>query len=69
MKMLFLLRDSGFVQQVSSARGVYFMKCKADLAKGWLLKGDSDLATAKCTAGSEGPYDTACFHAQQAVEK
>jgi len=45
------------------------MKCKLDLAKGWLLKGDSDLATAKRTTGSEGPYDTACFHAQQAVEK
>jgi len=45
------------------------MKRKADLAKGWLLKGDSDLATAKRTAGSDGPYDTACFHAQQAAEK
>ncbi len=45
------------------------MKRKVDLVKGWLLKGDSDLTTAKCTAGSEGPYDTACFHAQQAVEK
>ncbi len=45
------------------------MKHKGDLAKGWFLKGDSDLATAKYTIGSEGPYDTACFHAQQAVEK
>jgi len=45
------------------------MKHKSDLAKGWFLKGDSDLANAKRTVCSDGPYDTACFHAQQAVEK
>jgi len=45
------------------------MKGKLDLVKGWLLKGDSDLANAKRTIDSDGPYDTACFHAQQAVEK
>jgi len=45
------------------------MKHEADLAKGWLLKGDSDLASAKLIITSAGPYDTACFHAQQAVEK
>lgn len=38
-------------------------------ARGWFLKGDSDLKTAQRMLASEGPYDTACFHAQQAVEK
>jgi len=45
------------------------MKRESDLAKGWMLKGDSDLTNAKRTVASDGPYDTACFHAQQAVEK
>ncbi len=45
------------------------MKHKGDLANGWVLKGDSDLANAKRTVCSDGPYDTACFHAQQAAEK
>jgi len=45
------------------------MKRKVDLAKGWLKKGDSDLADVRRGIASEGPYDTACFHAQQAVEK
>jgi len=45
------------------------MKCKFDLANGWLKKGDSDLADVRRGLASEGPYDTACFHAQQAVEK
>ena len=34
-----------------------------------MLKGDSDRLNADRTAQSTGPYDTACFHAQQAVEK
>ncbi len=45
------------------------MKHKSDLAQGWLLKGDSDLANAKRTVARDGPYDTGCFHAQQAAEK
>lgn len=45
------------------------MKDKTALARGWVRKGDSDLADARRTVESEGPYDTACFHAQQAVEK
>ena len=45
------------------------MKHETDLAQGWVMKGDSDLANAKRTAASDGPYDTACFHAQQAAEK
>ncbi len=45
------------------------MKDKVAHARGWLLKGDSDLADARRTVSSEGPFDTACFHAQQAAEK
>jgi HEPN domain-containing protein len=39
------------------------------LTRGWLRKADSDLADARRTVASEGPYDTACFHSQQAIEK
>lgn len=45
------------------------MKDRSALVRGWFLKADSDLADARRTTASEGPYDTACFHAQQAVEK
>ncbi|MBI4603409.1 MAG: HEPN domain-containing protein [Planctomycetes bacterium] len=45
------------------------MKDKVDHARGWFRKADSDLADARRTVSSEGPFDTACFHAQQAVEK
>jgi HEPN domain-containing protein len=45
------------------------MKDRATLVQGLIRKGDSDLADARCTLMSEGPYDTACFHAQQACEK
>lgn len=45
------------------------MKDKYDLTRGWLTKAASDLATADLILDSPGPYDTACFHAQQAVEK
>jgi len=45
------------------------MKNNAALALGWIRKGDSDLADARRTVESDGPYDTACFHAQQAAEK
>lgn len=45
------------------------MKTVADLVRGWLAKGDSDLAEAARCADSRGPYDTGCFHCQQAVEK
>ena len=45
------------------------MKTVSDLVQGWLAKGDSDLTAAALCAGSAGPYDTGCFHCQQAVEK
>ena len=45
------------------------MKEELEEAQGWFHKAESDLATARRTAASEGPYDTACFHAQQAAEK
>jgi HEPN domain-containing protein len=45
------------------------MATQIDLARGWMQKGESDRLTADRTVQSPGPYDTACFHAQQAVEK
>ncbi|MGA2985159.1 MAG: HEPN domain-containing protein [Terriglobia bacterium] len=45
------------------------MPDELELARGWFLKADSDLNTAKHMVESDGPYDTACFHAQQAAEK
>ena len=45
------------------------MKDKRDLALGWLAKAESDLSAANWMLGGEGPFDTACFHAQQAIEK
>lgn len=45
------------------------MSGPAELVRGWLLKGDSDLETARLVVAGVGPYDTACFHAQQAAEK
>ena len=40
-----------------------------DLARGWVAKGDHDLVNARQTVASGGPFDTACFHCQQAAEK
>ena len=37
--------------------------------RGWFRKADSDLRTAQRTLASDGPYDTACFHAQQVAER
>ena len=45
------------------------MNGPADLARGWLQKADSDIATATQVVEGEGPYDTACYHTQQAIEK
>jgi HEPN domain-containing protein len=45
------------------------MKDRAEHARGWFLKADSDLSAARQILNGPGPYDTACFHAQQAVEK
>ncbi len=45
------------------------MATQADLARGWMQKGDSDRLDAERGVHSSGPYDTACFHCQQAVEK
>ncbi len=43
------------------------MSGPADLAHGWVQKGDSDAQTARMVLTGPGPYDTACFHAQQAA--
>lgn len=45
------------------------MKTVADLARGWLSKAESDLATARTIQAGLGPYDSACFHCQQAAER
>ncbi len=45
------------------------MATQIDLARGWMQKGESDRLNADRTLQSSGPYDTACFHTQQAVEK
>ena len=45
------------------------MKSRTELARGWFLKAESDLVAARQVIEGSGPYDTACFHAQQAVEK
>ena len=45
------------------------MRDRRDLALGWLEKARSDVYAAESVLSGSGPYDTACFHAQQAVEK
>lgn len=45
------------------------MKDKIALTRGWLAKAESDLVSAKKLFDSNGPFDAACFHAQQAIEK
>lgn len=45
------------------------MPDKFELARGFFLKAESDLNTARHMVESDGPYDTACFHTQQAAEK
>ncbi|HEY9870345.1 MAG TPA: HEPN domain-containing protein [Candidatus Obscuribacterales bacterium] len=44
-------------------------KTQADLAKEWFTKADSDLETVKTMLAYGTRFDTACFHAQQAIEK
>jgi len=45
------------------------MKNKINLTRGGILKADSDLSTAKKLIEVDGPFDTASFHVQQAIEK
>lgn len=45
------------------------MKTQADLVKGWLRKAESDLTASNLCIAQGQALDTACFHAQQAVEK
>lgn len=44
------------------------MKEKADVVRGWLRKGASDVVALEAALGA-GSLDAACFHAQQAAEK
>lgn len=39
------------------------------LAKAWFRKAENDIATVETLIKSDGPYDTASFHTQQAAEK
>ncbi len=45
------------------------MKDKRNLVRGWITKAESDLFVAQHILDTPGPYDAACFHAQQAIEK
>ena len=45
------------------------MKSRADLVRGWLRKAASDLDNLRLCLAADQALDTACFHAQQAVEK
>jgi HEPN domain-containing protein len=45
------------------------MNIQDDLAQGWFRKAENDFATIRLILASQGPYDVACFHAQQAAEK
>lgn len=45
------------------------MSSEIDLARGWLVKAASDISAARLVLEGDGPYDTACFHALQAIEK
>jgi len=42
------------------------MKGKADLVRGWILKGASDMSATEALLKA-GVFDSACFHAQQAA--
>ena len=57
------------LSQLLFVKGLSYMKDKADLARAWLEKSDSDLNAARWITDGPGPFDTACFHAQQATEK
>ena len=45
------------------------MKGNNDVARGWILKAESDLENLMIVIESGRALDTACFHAQQAAEK
>lgn len=45
------------------------MKDNLDHVRGWFQKADNDLKTLRLLLEAGGPFDTACFHAQQAIEK
>jgi HEPN domain-containing protein len=45
------------------------MRDKYDLIRGWIAKAESDLFVVQQILNTPGPYDMACFHAQQAIEK
>lgn len=44
-------------------------KTNGDHASGLLTKAEHDFIMIRLVLNNEGPYDGACFHAQQAIEK
>ena len=57
------------LSQPPCATAGFCMKDDIDLAHAWLDKARSDLHATELMIVGEGPYDTACFHAQQTIEK
>jgi len=45
------------------------MKNNGDVARGWMIKAESDIENLMIMMERERALDTACFHAQQAAEK
>lgn len=45
------------------------MRDKRAVIHGWLRKAESDLTTLELCLANTSTFDTACFHAQQVVEK
>ena len=45
------------------------MKNNSDVARGWILKAESDIENLEIMMEMGKALDTACFHAQQGAEK
>jgi HEPN domain-containing protein len=60
---------NAFVSEVLREGHTPTMRNKVNHTRAWLLKAASELLTVQRLLDASGPYDTACFHAQQAVEK
>lgn len=45
------------------------MSGPTEQVRAWIAKAESDLAAVRSILSGDGPFDTACFHCQQAIEK
>jgi uncharacterized protein len=61
--------EAALARRAGVAEEGFQYKTPTDLAWELFDKGDSDMISARLILKSEGPYDTVCFHAQQAAEK